>query len=79
MSWHNKVAWLEGMFIRPQHFQQQDRYIEGALHQQQEQLHSYGWGITELEIDESALRLGNFVIRRCRAKCSITAESLPME
>ena len=67
MSWHNKVAWLEGMFIRPQHFQQQDRYIEGALHQQQEQLNTYGWGISELEIDESALRLGNFVIRRCRA------------
>ena len=28
MSWHNKVVWSEGLFLRPQHFQQQDRYIE---------------------------------------------------
>ncbi len=28
MSWNNRVVWSEGMFLRPQHFQQQDRYIE---------------------------------------------------
>ena len=28
MSWDNKVVWSEGMFLRPQHFQQQDRYVE---------------------------------------------------
>jgi len=66
MSWHKKVAWLEGMFIRPQHFQQQDRYIESMVSSLNAQLSSYGWGVSELEIDESALRLGNIVIRRCR-------------
>ncbi|MDP2522181.1 type VI secretion system baseplate subunit TssK [Neptunomonas phycophila] len=67
MSWHKKVAWLEGMFIRPQHFQQQDRYVEGMVSSLNAQLTSYGWGVSELDIDESALRLGNIVIRRCRA------------
>ena len=28
MSVSNKVIWTEGMFLRPQHFQQQDRYFE---------------------------------------------------
>ena len=35
MSAHNKVVWSEGLFLQPQHFQQQDRYLRalrrGAL------------------------------------------------
>ena len=35
MSNKNKVIWFEGMFLRPQHFQQQDRffqsYVEGRI------------------------------------------------
>ena len=31
MSWHSKVVWSEGMFLRPQHFQQQDRYLEALV------------------------------------------------
>ncbi len=27
----NKVVWREGLFIRPQHFQQNDRYINYEL------------------------------------------------
>lgn len=67
MSWHRKVAWLEGMFIRPQHFQQQDRYLEQVFSETRAQLHPYGWGVSELEFDDSALRLGKVVIRKCRA------------
>jgi type VI secretion system protein ImpJ len=26
MVWHDKVVWQEGMFLRAQHFQQQDRH-----------------------------------------------------
>ena len=26
MSWYTKVAWTEGLFLRPHHFQQNDRY-----------------------------------------------------
>ncbi|SIQ96093.1 type VI secretion system baseplate subunit TssK [Marinobacterium stanieri] len=67
MSWHRKVAWLEGMFIRPQHFQQQDRYLEQMFSETRAQLHPYGWGVSALEFDDSALRLGKVVIRKCRA------------
>ena len=28
MSAYNKVVWSEGLFLQPQHFQQQDRYFE---------------------------------------------------
>ena len=28
MTISNKVVWSEGLFLRPQHFQQQDRYFE---------------------------------------------------
>jgi len=28
MRGERKVVWTEGMFLRPQHFQQQERYLE---------------------------------------------------
>ena len=31
MSLFNKVVWSEGMFLRPQHFQQQNRYLEHLI------------------------------------------------
>ena len=31
MSWYSKVAWTEGLFLRPHHFQQNDRYHEHLL------------------------------------------------
>ena len=41
----SKVLWGEGLFLRPQHFQQQDRYHEGRLNQTARALHPYGWGV----------------------------------
>jgi len=60
MSDFSKVAWSEGMFLRPQHFQQQDRhhaYVQRRL------LHASGsnnWGIIELCTDDDLLSLGRF-------------------
>ena len=31
MTWTNRVVWLEGMFLRAQHFQQQDRWLEALV------------------------------------------------
>jgi type VI secretion system protein ImpJ len=28
MTAHSKIVWSEGLFLRPQHLQQQDRYLE---------------------------------------------------
>jgi len=49
------VAWLEGMFLRPQHLQQQTEYLEGRLHDQLRMLDPYHWGVKSIELDEEAL------------------------
>ena len=35
MSWYNKVIWSEGMFLRPAHFQQHNRYVENLVEMRQ--------------------------------------------
>lgn len=51
-----KIMWGEGLFLRPQHFQQQDRYHEARLHHTASALHPYGWGVRRLVLDLDALR-----------------------
>lgn len=58
MSHHNRVVWSEGMFLRPQHFQQQDRYIERNIDQRINAIHGYGWGFHELKLDQELLKQG---------------------
>lgn len=55
MNQTNKVLWGEGLFLRPQHFQRQDRYHESRLHQTANALHPYAWGVRAIEIDRDAL------------------------
>ena len=31
MSWTSRVIWQEGMFLRSQHFQQHDRWMEAYM------------------------------------------------
>ena len=31
MSWYSKVFWSEGLFLRPHHLQQNDRYLEHLI------------------------------------------------
>ncbi|AMX01384.1 type VI secretion system baseplate subunit TssK [Microbulbifer thermotolerans] len=67
MSANNKVIWSEGMFLRPQHFQQQDRYLENLLEARTESLGPYTWGIIELAIDSEPLSLGKISLSRVKA------------
>ncbi|MES2742005.1 MAG: type VI secretion system baseplate subunit TssK [Pseudomonadota bacterium] len=55
MSITSKVLWGEGQFLRPQHFQQQDRYHEHRLRESVRALHPYCWGVEQLHIDADAL------------------------
>ena len=48
MVWHDKVVWQEGMFLRAQHFQQQDRHAEHLLQARVAPLRAHPWGVTEL-------------------------------
>ena len=64
MSAHNKVVWSEGLFLQPQHFQQQDRYFERYVESRCQGLVPHAWGFSELEVDGDLLRLGKFGLRR---------------
>ncbi len=58
MSLNNKVVWSEGMFLNPQHFQQQERYLEALIDGKFSSLDAYSWGIKDFEIDQQMLKLG---------------------
>ncbi|MGE5170904.1 MAG: type VI secretion system baseplate subunit TssK [Rudaea sp.] len=62
MAWSSKVVWSEGMFLRPQHFQQQDRYLEFYAHARALPMEGFFWGFRELRLDADALALGRIAI-----------------
>src|SRR5258706_12557602 len=64
MSAHNKVVWSEGLFLQPQHFQQQDRYLERVIEARCQPLIPHSWGLTEFELERDLLSIGKFALRR---------------
>src|SRR4029453_14790349 len=64
MSGHNRVTWSEGLFLQPQHFQQQDRYFEQYIETRVRSLVSYAWGFTEIEIERDFFKIGKMGFRR---------------
>ena len=63
MSWDSKVLWTEGLFLQPHHLQQQDRYAEGLVSGLARRIRPYAWGVTALEIDHEALKIGQFAVK----------------
>ncbi len=66
MAGNNKVVWSEGMFLRPQHFQQHDRFLERLVHGRCFGLAPFDWGIYSLKIDQSQLATGKLAILECK-------------
>jgi len=64
MSAHNRVVWSEGLFLQPQHFQQQDRYFERYIETRCHPLVPYSWGFTEIEFERDFLKIGKVGLRR---------------
>jgi type VI secretion system protein ImpJ len=62
MPYRNKVVWSEGLFLRPQHLQQNDRYVERVFDLRTAALRSHGWGFSELRLDGDLLKLGKLAI-----------------
>jgi len=56
VSTNTKVLWGEGLFLRPQHFQQLDRYHESRLNEMARILQPYSWGVQSIEVDMDALK-----------------------
>ncbi|QUL36786.1 type VI secretion system baseplate subunit TssK [Erythrobacter sp. JK5] len=66
MSDRNRVAWREGMFLRPQHFQAQDRFFESFFAARHDWALPYSWGFSEVEIDVGLAELGQFAIKSAK-------------
>ena len=62
MTLENRVVWAEGMFLRTQHFQQQDRYTESLVRAAVRGLVGHGWGFQTLRLNTSLLGTGKVAI-----------------
>lgn len=64
MSDYNKVIWSEGLFLQPQHLQQQERYLEHYVETRCRALIGQSWGLSEIEFERDLLRVGKVALRR---------------
>ena len=62
MTRHNKVMWTEGMFLQPQHFQQQERYFSRQLDARLSSASLHPEGFMTLQIDQPALLQGQLAL-----------------
>lgn len=58
MTDSNKVVWSEGLFLRTQHLQQQDRYTEWLTRRALRSSPLQNWGFLNLTLDKNALEAG---------------------
>ncbi len=66
MNEYGKVLWTEGMFLKPQHFQQQERHWQSWVEDRCGGLGPYPWGLLALEVDTPLLDTGKFAVNRCQ-------------
>lgn len=66
MTSRNSVLWGEGLFVQPQHFQQQARAAEYHANQRFNCVSDYLYGFSELEINHEYLAFGKVAIVRAR-------------
>ncbi|MGN6121874.1 MAG: type VI secretion system baseplate subunit TssK, partial [Sphingomonas oligoaromativorans] len=59
-----RVAWREGLFLRQQHFQQQDRHIDALVAAHARGAGPYRWGVIELQINRDLAALGKFAVEK---------------
>ena len=60
MNIDQPLYWHQGLFLQPQHFQQNDARIENRLSRTTALIHPYPWGLISLKVNEAAL-----VARQC--------------
>jgi type VI secretion system protein ImpJ len=64
MSWTNRVVWQEGMFLRTQHFQQQDRWTEHFVRAWVQSLRPHPWGLLDYVLNRDLLATGRFALAK---------------
>src|SRR5215471_2856894 len=65
MAKAQKVVWMKGMFLMPQHFQAQDEYFEQELQFRASTSTFANWGLSGIGVDEASLTNGLFTLRHC--------------
>jgi type VI secretion system protein ImpJ len=66
MARESRVVWREGLFLRPQHFQQQERYLDALSRTRAQALRPYAWGLGQIKINEAMHALGKFAVETCQ-------------
>ncbi|WP_263771373.1 type VI secretion system baseplate subunit TssK [Propionivibrio soli] len=62
MTASGRILWGEGLFLRPQHFQQQALFFESTIAQGLRQVHAHPWGVRNVTFDVEALRGGTLLL-----------------
>ena len=57
-----RVIWSEGLFLRPHHFQQQERFFEALIDSRLGPLHGFAYGFKRLAIDQPLLMQGKLAL-----------------
>jgi len=60
----HRTLWGEGVFLRPQHFQQQDLYVEAQIKRCLDAVNSHPWGVRVFEPDRETLINGLVKLNR---------------
>ncbi|MEL7046028.1 MAG: type VI secretion system baseplate subunit TssK [Pseudomonadota bacterium] len=63
---NSRVIWTEGMFLRPQHYQQFSRFIENYIEDSAAATAPFSWGFASLRLDQKQLGLGKVGIDEVR-------------
>lgn len=61
-----RVAWVEGMLMEPQHFQQQERYFEHFTDMRIRSTDALAWGFRQIHLDSGLLDQGKIALTRAR-------------
>ena len=67
MSRALRVLWGEGLFLRPQHFQQQALFADARMGEMLRLMHAHPWGIQGVAIDADALAAGSLHLNQLQA------------
>jgi type VI secretion system protein ImpJ len=62
----SRTAWIEGMLMEPQHFQQQERFFEHQLASHMSNTQRWAWGFTLLEVNLALLEQGKIALSRAK-------------
>jgi type VI secretion system protein ImpJ len=76
MTYLSRVVWSEGMYLAPQHFQVQRRYMDDALHFVTSALWIKPWGLSACEMCADSLRNGVLSVLNARG---IFPDGLPFD